>query len=199
MNFEILVSALMAALVLEKLFELYPGLFGQHFLPLKLGIFQELLAAHPDVFERDKLRAALGVHTRSTRYLQCVAAGAQRHDLQGQAVEPVAPEHVFLAIVELYQRRQARDPQEALAKLRRQLVAAYAASGLTRQDYLLGLPVVDEAITVVLDEALAQADQERARHAALKRAYELSGQPVAVFADSLGMSVRQVQAALQQA
>ncbi|MBI3532410.1 MAG: prop effector, partial [Burkholderiales bacterium] len=76
--------------VLEKLFELYPHLFGAEFLPLKLGIFQELLARHPDQFKRDSLKAALGVHTRSTRYLQSVAAGKQRHDLDGAAVEPVA-------------------------------------------------------------------------------------------------------------
>ena len=55
--------------VLEKLFELYPHLFGAEFLPLKLGIFQELLASHPEQFERAALKAALGTHTRSTRYL----------------------------------------------------------------------------------------------------------------------------------
>ena len=66
--------------MLEKLFELYPQLFGQTFLPLKLGIFQELLAAHPETFQRDSLKSALGVHTRSTRYLQSVANGMKRHD-----------------------------------------------------------------------------------------------------------------------
>ena len=184
--------------VLEQLFERYPRLFGQRFLPLKLGVFQDLLAAHPDVFERDTLKLALGVHTRSTRYLQCVAAGLPRHDLQGQVVEPVAPEHVFLAIVELFQRRQARNPDDQLPKLRKQLMAAYAASGLPRQDYLTRLPAVDDAITAVLDEAVAQVDQERARSAALARAFEVSGKSVEDFADSLGMSVCQVQAALKQ-
>ena len=37
---------------LEKLAELYPQLFGAVFLPLKRGIFQDFLAAHPDLFER---------------------------------------------------------------------------------------------------------------------------------------------------
>lgn len=183
--------------VLEKLFELYPRLFGQRFLPLKLGVFQDLLAAHPDVFQRDTLKVALGVHTRSTRYLQCVAAGLPRHDLQGQALEPVAPEHVFLTIVELFQRRQARTQEDQLPKLRKQLMAAYAASGLPRQDYLTCLPAVDDAITAVLDDAVAQVDQERARNAALARAFALSGQSVEEFADSLGMSASQVQAALK--
>ena len=60
-------------------------LFGEVFLPLKRGIFQDLLAAHPEVLEREALKAGLAIHTRSTRYLQSVAAGLQRHDLQGQA------------------------------------------------------------------------------------------------------------------
>ena len=80
--------------VLEQLAGLYPHLFGAVFRPLKRGIFQDLLAAHPDAFEREALKVALGIHTRSTRYLQAVAAGEKRHDLQGQPVEAMAPEHV---------------------------------------------------------------------------------------------------------
>lgn len=183
--------------VLEKLFELYPHLFGQHFLPLKLGIFQELLAAHPTEFKRDALKAALGVHTRSTRYLQCVAAGKPRHDLQGQAVEDVAPEHVFLSMLELFRRRQARTQDDLKPKLASQLAAAYEASGLTRQDYLSRLPVQDETISALLDEAIATVDQRRARRAALVKAFEASGQSVEAFADSFGMDVAQVRAAVQ--
>ena len=94
--------------VLEKLFELYPQLFGAQFSPLKLGIYHELLALHPEHFQRDTLKAALGAHTRSTRYLQCVAAGLARHDLQGVAGDPVAPEHIYLAMLELHRRRLDR-------------------------------------------------------------------------------------------
>lgn len=183
--------------VLEKLFELYPHLFGQRFLPLKLGIFQELLAAHPAEFTRDTLKVALGVHTRSTRYLQSVAAGNKRHDLQGQAVEDVAPEHVFLSIVELFHRRQARSGEDLTAKLRSQLVAAYEASGLSRQDYLARVPAPDETLAVVLDDAIADVDQRRARRAALIKAFEVSGQSVENFADSLGMDVVQLRAVLK--
>lgn len=184
--------------VLEKLFELYPHLFGERFLPLKLGIFQELLAAHPDDFKRDTLKIALGVHTRSTRYLQSVAAGLKRHDLQGNAVEDVAPEHVFLSIVELFQRRQARNPDDLRPKLRAQLVAAYDKSGLSRQDYLARMGAPAEAIQAVLDEALAEVDQQRARRAALLKAFDASGKTVEEFADMLGMKVGEVKAAVKQ-
>jgi len=183
--------------VLEKLFELYPQLFGEHFLPLKLGIFQELLAAHPDTFTRDTLKVALGVHTRSTRYLQSVAAGLKRHDLQGVPVDDVAPEHVYLSIVELFQRRQARSKEDLRPKLRSQLMAAYDKSGLSRLDYLARIGAPAEAIQVVLDDALAEVDQQRARRAALVKAFEASGKTPEDFADMLGMDVREVNAALK--
>jgi len=184
--------------VLEKLFELYPQLFGQRFVPLKLGVFQDLLAAHPDVLAKDTLKLALGVHTRSTRYLQCVAQGLPRHDLQGQAVDPVAPEHVLLSIVELYHRRQARAPEDLLPKLRHQLMAAYQACGLSRQDYLSRLTSLDDTVTALLDEVIAEVDQQRARQAALLKAFDASGKTPEAFAAELGMDARQVQAALKQ-
>ncbi len=183
--------------VLEKLFELYPQLFGERFLPLKLGIFQELLAAHPDDFKRESLKAALGVHTRSTRYLQSVAAGQKRHDLQGKPVEDVAPEHIFLSTVELFQRRQARSTEDLRPKLRKQLLAAFEKSGLTRQDYLARIGTPAEAIQILLDEVLSEVEQQRARRAALKKAFEASGQTVDAFADALGMHVSDVQMALK--
>ncbi len=182
--------------VLEKLFELYPQLFGERFLPLKLGIFQELLAAHPDVFRRDTLKAALGVHTRSTRYLQSVAAGHKRHDLQGQPVQDVAPEHVFQSIVELHQRRQARSKEDLRPKLRARLISAFEKSGLTRLDYLARIGTPDAAIQALLDDALAEVEQQRARRAALRKAFQASGQSVQAYADALGMPVSEVQAAL---
>jgi len=184
--------------VLEKLFEFYPHLFGQRFLPLKLGVFQELLAAHPEVFKRDALKAALGVHTRSTRYLQSVAAGMKRHDLQGKAVEDVAPEHIFLSIAELFARRQARSTEDLKPKLARQLQVAYQAAGLSRQEYLSRLPLLQEPVATLLDEAMAQVDQQRARDAALIRAFDASGKSIEAFAATLALPASQVRAALAQ-
>jgi ProP effector len=183
--------------VLEKLFELYPHLFGAKFLPLKLGIFQDLLAAHPEAFQRDALKAALGVHARSTRYLQCVASGLARHDLAGLAVEPVAPEHLYLAIVELFQRRQARHPEDLRPKLQAQLAVAYEQSGLSRQDYLARIGAPSEAVQAVLDAAMDGIDQQRARHAALKKSFETSGKTRQEFADMLGMSLADLERALK--
>jgi hypothetical protein len=77
------------------------------------------------------------------------------------------------------------------------LVAAYDQSGLSRQDYLARIGAPAEAIQVVLDDALAEVDQQRARRTALLKAYEASGKTPEEFADMLGMDVRNVKAALR--
>jgi len=184
--------------VLEKLFELYPHLFGAEFLPLKLGIFQELLANHPDHFARDTLKAALGAHTRSTRYLQSVAAGKKRHDLQGFAVESVAPEHVCLALLELFRRQQGRTKEDLRPSLRSQLMAAFEASGLPRQEYLSRLQTCDAQTNALLEEAFAERDQKLARQEALLRAFDGSGKTPAEFAAMYGLDQRDVTAALDR-
>lgn len=188
--------------VLEKLFELYPALFGAQFLPLKLGIFQELLAAHPDVLDKDTLKVALSVHTRSTRYLNSVAAGMQRHDLAGQPVQPLEPEHIYFAMLELHRRHMMRTPEDVkpklLKRLRTQLINAFEASGLERQDYLARVQTNDANANTVLEEALAERDEKLAKEAALLRAFDASGKTPAEFADMYGMNLRDVKAALAQ-
>ena len=182
--------------VLEKLFGLYPHLFGAEFRPLKLGIYQELLAAHPEEFKRDTLKAALGQHTRSTRYLQSVASGMSRYDLQGAPVESVSPEHIYLSILELFRRRQARTREDLRPKLKAQLIAAFEASGLGSQAYLARVQNSDLEANALLEDALAEVDQKLARQEALLRAYDASGKTLAEFADMYGLD-RAALAALQ--
>ena len=184
---------------LEQLAGLYPHLFGAVFLPLKRGIFQDLLAAHPEVFERDALKLALGIHTRSTRYLQCVAAGQQRHDLQGQPVEVMAPEHIHQALIEVHRRRQGRSTEDLLPKLRARIVANIEASGLSREDYAERVRTRDEAANALLDEALTELAEKMAREEALVRTFEASGKSVEEFADMYGMDPRTVARTLHSA
>jgi ProP effector len=188
--------------VLQKLFELYPHLFGSQFLPLKLGTYQDLMAAHPEDFKKDSLKAALGFHARSTRYLQCVADGNKRHDLQGNVVEDVSPEHVYLALLELFRRRDSlnqRSNSKTKTKLnlrpifRKQLIAAYIASGLSRQDYQLRVQNADLQATALLEEALAEHDAQQAKQTALKRAFEGSGKKAAEFAEMYGLDLADVE------
>ncbi len=179
--------------VLEQLAGFYPHLFGAQFLPLKRGIFQDLQDAHPGAFEKEDLKAALGIHTRSTRYLQVVAEGRQRHDLQGQAVEAMAPEHIHHALLEVFRRKKPRDGEDLVAKLRRRIAQAYEASGLTREAYDALVRGRDERANALLDEAFAEAAERDAKAEALLRAYEASGcSSVEQFADMYGMDQRNV-------
>lgn len=185
--------------VLRQLFELYPKMFGARFLPLKLGVFQELLALHPELFKRDELKVALGLHARSTRYLESVASGLRRHDLNGEPVDPVAPEHVHHAIMEVFRRRQARSDQDLRPFARAQLIEAIEASGLSREDYLLCVRQQDELATALLDEAFAELGGQAARREALRKTFEASGKTVAEFADMYGMDAADVTETLERA
>ena len=181
---------------LEQLATLYPALFGAVFRPLKRGIFQDLLAAHPEAFEREALKTALAQHTRSSRYLGAVASGMARHDLAGQPVEPMAPEHVHHALMEVFKRRLGRTPADQQAALRarvvQDLVRAFEASGLSREAYGERLRGKDEAANTLLDEALAEAAARAAKAEALRRAFTLSGQDIAAFATMYGLDPRDV-------
>ena len=184
---------------LRQLFTLYPKMFGAQFLPLKLGVFQDLLALHPDVFKRDELKVALGLHARSTRYLESVASGLPRHDLNGDAVEPVAPVHVHHAIMEVFRRRQARSNQDLRPFAKAQLIEAIEASGLAREDYLLCVRQQDEVSTDLLDAAFAELAEQAAKRDALLRMFEASGKTVAEFADMYGMNPDEVAHTVERA
>ena len=178
--------------VLERLFELYPKMFGARFLPLKLGAYQDLLAAHAEEFKKEDLKLALGLHARSTRYLESVATGEKRHDLQGEPVEDVAPEHVHHAIMEVMRRRLARGQVDAKPWALARLVQAIEASGLARQDYCERVRTPDADSTALLDEAFALLGAKNAKQEALRSAYAASGKSVAEFAEMYGMDPGQV-------
>jgi ProP effector len=188
--------------LLEQLAGWYPHLFGANFLPLKRGIFEDIMQAHPEGVERDALKAALAQHTRSSRYLTAMAAGTPRHDLQGHPVEPLAPEHVYHALQEVFRRRQRRTPAppDLQAKLVGRIQQAFEASGLAPEAYAALVRGRDESANAALDAALAQAFERAAKDEALLRAFTASGQTdEAAFADMYGMDLRTVRAALQRA
>ena len=182
--------------ILEKLFELHPQLFGARFLPLKLGIFHDLLARHPDVFKKDELKLAMGQHARSTRYLECIAAGLSRHDLDGAVVEPVAPEHVHHAILEVFRRRQARSKEDLRPRLTGLLKQAIENSGMSPEDYAALVRVQDEATNALLDDSLSELKAEAAKREALMTTFTASGKTEPEFADMYGMNLKLVSSVL---
>lgn len=182
--------------VLDRLARLHPKLFGARFLPLKVGIFEDIMAANPGEFTKEALKPALGFHARSTRYLEAVANGAQRHDLAGEPVEPIAPEHVHHAIMEVFKRRQQRSKEDLRPWVTERLVRAIDASQLPRDDYLARVTPRDDEALALLDDAFAQIGARTARREALRRAYEASGKTVEEFAEMYGLQPRDVKEAV---
>lgn len=185
--------------VLERLFELYPQLFGARFVPLKLGVYEDLLARHPEDFKAEDLKVAMGQHARSTRYLESVAAGHPRHDLDGNALDPVAPEHVHHAILELHRRRSQRTEGDLRPQLVARIARAIESSGLDREAYAVLVRSRDEKANAVVDEALAELAAQAAKREALLRAFEASGRGEQEFADMYGMKPGEVTRTLQRA
>lgn len=174
--------------VLHQLYDLHPLLFGSRFVPLKLGIYEDLLAAHPGVLDPAQLKVAMGLHARSNRYLEAVAAGLPRHDLDARPVEPVAPEHVHHAILELYRRRSTGDREPAAREAAvKQLAAAIDRSGLGRDAYRERFGQ-NEGSHAIVEEALAVVAQRTARREALLRAWKASGQTAEAFAEMYGLA-----------
>jgi ProP effector len=185
--------------VLDQLAELVPVLFGETLLPLKRGIYEDLLAAYPEVLDKDSLKVALGLHARSSRYLTVVASGLQRHDLSGQPVEALTPEQVHHALIEVFRRRGARSREDLRPKLRQRILQAYEASGLPRDEYAQRVRGRDEEVNQLTQDALAVAATREAREEALLRAFDASGKTVEAFADMYGMHVLEANRTLERA
>ncbi len=185
--------------VLDRLTALYPGLFGEIPKPLKRGVFEDLLERHGEELTADGIKAALALHTRSTRYLNAVAGGQPRHDLEGHVVEPVAPEQRHHAMIEVFRRRQTRSPQDMRPQLRQRIVQAFEASGLGQEAYATLVQGRDESINALTREALAAAVQQQARESALLRAFEQGGQDLEAFASGYGLAAADARRMLDRA
>ena len=185
--------------VLDQLAVLYPALFGDNLLPLKRGIYQDLLAAQPDALDKDGLKAALALHTRSTRYLTAVASGLPRHDLAADPVEAMAPEHVHHALIEVFRRRGARSREDLRPKMRQRIAVAFEASGLSRDAYLELVSGKDEEVNQITRDGVEAAASGLARDEALLRAFEASGKKLNEFADMYGLHVLDANRTLERA
>ena len=185
--------------VFDQLAALYPALFGDNLLPLKRGIYQDLLAAQPDALDKDGLKAALALHTRSTRYLTAVASGLARHDLAAEPVEAMAPEHVHHALIEVFRRRGARSREDLRPKMRQRIAVAFEASGLSRDAYLELVSGKDEEVNQITRDGVEAAASRLARDEALLRAFEASGKKLNEFADMYGLHVLDANRTLERA
>ena len=90
-----------ARALLKQLQQQFPT-FGKC-LPLSIGIDKQLLAKMPEL-NRKTMRAALGIHTGSLRYLRAMEKATVRYDLDGTAGAEVTDTHRLHAKETLQQR-----------------------------------------------------------------------------------------------
>jgi hypothetical protein len=84
-----------------------PTQVGDPLLPLRIGIWDALLALLRPGAEPEALARALRAYTRSTGYfMACARKDAMRHDREGRAVEPVSEEHRTGALKAVQGRRR---------------------------------------------------------------------------------------------
>jgi ProP effector len=110
-------------------------------LPLAIGIDKQILARMPGI-ERKAMRAALGIHTGSLRYLRAMEKATVRYDLDGTAGAEVTETHRAHAKETLQQRfKKEADRKKAerdAEKAAREAAQAAEADKL-RQEKLLQL------------------------------------------------------------
>ncbi|MDB5910761.1 MAG: activator of osmoprotectant transporter prop [Massilia sp.] len=125
-------AAMSARTLLKQLQHQFPAF--RNCLPLAIGIDKQLLARMPDL-DRKTMRAALGIHTGSLRYLRAMEKATVRYDLDGAPGAEVADTHRLHA-KEVLQQRFKKEAERKKAE--RDAAQAEEANRL-RQEKLLQL------------------------------------------------------------
>jgi ProP effector len=131
--------ALSARSLLKQLQHQFPAF--RNCLPLAIGIDKQLLARLPQL-DRKTMRAALGIHTGSLRYLRAMEKATVRYDLDGTAGAEVTDTHRQHAKEVLQQRfkkeADRKRVERAAGQAQREAEQAEEANRL-RQEKLLQL------------------------------------------------------------
>ena len=135
--------ALSARSLLKQLQHQFPAF--RNCLPLAVGIDKQLLARVPGL-DRKTMRAALGIHTGSLRYLRAMEKATVRYDLDGVAGAEVSDTHRQHAKEVLQQRfkkeadRKKLEREASQAEREAERIAAQAEeANRLRQEKLLQL------------------------------------------------------------
>ena len=118
-----------ARALLKQLQQQFPAF--RDCLPLAIGIDKQLLSRLPGL-DRKTMRAALGIHTGSMRYLRSMEKATVRYDLDGVAGAEVTDTHRLHAKEQL----QLRFKKEAERKKAEKAAAAEAEAARLRQEKL---------------------------------------------------------------
>ncbi|MDO6385182.1 MULTISPECIES: ProQ/FINO family protein [Uliginosibacterium] len=122
-----------ASALLKQLQQQYK-LIGEH-QPMAIGIDKQLLAARADIPAK-LLRGALGMHTRSVRYLKNLQSATQRFNLDGSPAGEVSEEQRGLASKELIERFKKRAEEHKAEKAAKEKAEKEARAETERQEKL---------------------------------------------------------------
>ncbi len=76
----------------DWLMSAYPALFNSEFLPMPIGIFQQLSVCLPEHISRTDLRATLGWYASRLKYLNNICSHGYRLNLDGSVASIISPE-----------------------------------------------------------------------------------------------------------
>jgi ProP effector len=148
-----------------QLKHLWPALFAGAPKPLKLRIQLDIQERAPGTFTKQALSAFFRRYTGSTSYLQAVAHGKQRLDLDGLPSGEISDEHRQAARDELARRRANQEQRSALEEQQRRnragLLHDYERTTLTRANFCALKQVAEEELDGLLEIARQEGAQRR--------------------------------------
>ncbi len=107
-------------------------------LPLAIGIHKAIVARLPEL-DPQQLRAAMRIHTASTRYLKALSQASSRFDLDGKAAGEVTAEQRQQALTTLRERFKAQAERHRAAQQAQQQERLVQQQAQQRQEKLLKL------------------------------------------------------------
>lgn len=155
-----------------QLKQMFPALFTGAPKPIKLRIQLDIQERAPGIYTKQALSAFFRRYTGSTSYLQAVARGQQRFDLDGLPNGEITDEHRKAAVDELArrranqeQRRAAEEEQRALGEQQRRnragLLHDFERTTLTRANFCALKQVAEDELDGLLAIAREEALQNR--------------------------------------
>jgi sRNA-binding protein len=181
----------------RRLAEQFPALFGGPAQPFKLRIQNDIQERAPGAFSKQALSAFFRRHTHSTAYLQAVAKGTQRFDLDGQPAGELSDEHRQLAVDELA-RRKARHQERRQQEREKMIAERKAAFKAQRQEEAQQRQQRDQQRDQQRQQHRAEDDARRSR-VQLLRDFESTRLTESNFCALKGIALADLPALLAQA
>lgn len=195
-SIEIPDSQTQCSLTTKDLRRLHPEVFGTLTRPLRIGIFDDLLAAYPGQLSRKLLFAFLGAHTARQTYLESLAAGGPRYALDGSADGEVTEQEQLFAKTQLEQAASQRADSHFERQARSRTLKAFKSSGLNRKQFAETSGIALSQLDADLSRGKREREERRAKRLRLVEALECSGLSAEDFAVRTRMSVGKIRQAV---